>query len=132
MGSNTRSTLPMTMGQQQPTYQMPPGANMGSQLYPRLPIQQPQRPMQPMGMQPMGMQQQPMRPMGQQPMGQQQMSQMRMNQPMGMNSFGAPRGQIVINSAAQLPSPMQPTKSATYVQKPKVQNTNLSDFDPFA
>ena len=64
--------------------------------------------MQPMGMQPMVMQQQPMRPMGQQqmaqqPMGQQQMSQMRMNQPMGMNSFGAPRGQIVINSAAQLP-----------------------------
>ena len=130
MGSNTRSTLPM--GQQQPTYQMPPGANMGSQpLYPRLPIQQqPQRPMQPMGMQ-------PMRPMGQQhmvqqPMGQQQMGQMQMNPPMGMNSLGAPRGQIVINSAAQLPSPMQPTKTATYVQKPKVQNPNLSDFDPFA
>ena len=131
MGSNTRSTLPMTMGQQQPTYQMPPGATMGSQpLYPQLPIQQTQRPMQPMGMQ-------PMRPMGQtqisqHSMGQQQMGQMRMNQPMGMNSLGAPRGQIVINSAAQLPSPMQPTKTATYVQKPKVQNTNLSDFDPFA
>ena len=69
--------------------------------------------------------------MSQHPMGQQQMGQMRMNQPMGMNSLGATRGQIVINSA-QLPSPMQPTKTATYVQKPKVQNTNLSDFDPFA